>query len=470
MSYFPQFTTQDHIAWQAEEQKLALSSMKIGQWVAIVTYCLFIYIFTVVTYPFSWYTTFILWFPAPITLFANWLAHRKPEYFTVCFHLIPLAIYVSNSWAMIVNDYMFVERPSLLFMYILASIPIFIAPTLVAFWKYQQEVIMLVYGFIISVIPCFILEKPYAGDVIQLWLLVIPICCAGIAFTQFRYSNTKKTFLFNQVLKRNQEELALKNAELAEKNENILDSIRYANRIQTSILPEVSEIENYLYKSFVFYIPKDIVSGDLYCFARVDDVSIIAVIDCTGHGVPGAFMSVIANNLFSQITLERRITQPSEILYRMDQGVQAILKQDPNQRQQDGMDICLCCFDFNQQKLQYAGANRKLYQLREGIIHEFPGSKFPIGDARLTDKQFDTHTIDLIPKDRYYLFSDGITDQFGGEGDKIRKFSPKRLQEFILQYQEFPIKDQGIKLQQIFNDWKGNYAQTDDVCVIGVEV
>ncbi len=302
-------------------------------------------------------------------------------------------------------------------------------------------------------------------------LCVLFVLLSIFLFVRLRMRKIKreKRILEEKVDERTRE-LAAKTEELAEKNKDITDSIEYAKKIQTAILPD----EQYLYENlpdmFVLYIPKDIVSGDFYWFGVKNGLKIITAVDCTGHGVPGAFMSMIGSNLLNQIVLEKGITEAGEILENLNRGVQNSLKQGTSaQETNDGMDISLCVIDDTKLKLQWAGAYNPLYHIRNGELTKFKANKYPIGGAHMTlERSYETHELDLEKGDTVYMFSDGFVDQFGGE--KGKKFMGKRFQKLLLDNCNKPMSDQKVILDKTLKDWMRHYEQIDDVCVIGVRI
>ena len=264
--------------------------------------------------------------------------------------------------------------------------------------------------------------------------------------------------------------VAERTAELAAKNKDITDSIRYAERIQRAILPPDELIKSALPDSFVFYRPKDIVSGDFYWINPGEDKVLFSAIDCTGHGVPGAFMSIVGHNLLDKIVKEEKYRTPSEILDRLNNSVSTTLRQtSESDAVKDGMDMALLGLDFKNNKLEYAGANNGVYIIRNGELIETKGNRFAIGSfIRGEKRKFDNHTFDLQKGDLIYVFSDGYPDQFGGESGKKYKYKP--FKEFLLSIHEKSMSEQHKLLEQDFINWLGDYSQIDDVLVIGVRV
>ena len=254
------------------------------------------------------------------------------------------------------------------------------------------------------------------------------------------------------------------------KNKEITDSIIYAKRIQAAILPSQRAITEHLPESFIFYRPKDIVAGDFYWLEKKDDLLIVAAADCTGHGVPGAMVSVICNNGLNRSVREYGLTMPGEILNKTRQIViQEFAKSDDDVN--DGMDIALISLQQKETstRVYYAGANNPLWVIRKGTntIEEIKANKQPIGRYE-AQYSFETHAVSLQKGDMIYLFTDGYKDQFGGPAKK--KFKSSRLKELFLNVCNKPLEEQHNIITSTFDNWKGNLDQIDDVCVMGIRI
>lgn len=256
-------------------------------------------------------------------------------------------------------------------------------------------------------------------------------------------------------------------AEIEEKTNDILDSIKYAERIQTAILPPQDELDRiFENENFVLYRPKDIVSGDFYWAERFGDEVIFSAVDCTGHGVPGAFVSIVGFNALNRTVNEFNLKKPGQILDKLTDLVVETFSKSESQIK-DGMDIALCNLNYTSNKLTYAGANNPLIMVRNGELIEYKANKQPIGEFQ-NRVPFETHEIDLQKGDCFYIFSDGFADQFGGP--KGKKFKTKNLKQLILDNNHLSMKDQMAKFQEEFDKWKGDFEQLDDVCLIGVRI
>lgn len=244
----------------------------------------------------------------------------------------------------------------------------------------------------------------------------------------------------------------------------ITDSISYAKNIQTAILPSKNVVQRLLRKSFILYKPKDIVAGDFYWLEERNDKVLFAAADCTGHGVPGAMISVVCNNALNRAVREYNLTEPGKILDKTREIVKEEFEKS-GEEVNDGMDIALCSLEGNQ--LKYAGAHIPVWIIRDGAILETKGDRQPIGKFD-HQQPYTTHTFELQEGDTIYIFSDGYVDQFGGERGK--KFKVKAFRELLLKIQEKIMKEQKSIINQTFENWKGSLEQIDDVCVIGVRV
>ena len=256
---------------------------------------------------------------------------------------------------------------------------------------------------------------------------------------------------------------------IEEKNRDITASINYASRIQRAMLPGPSDLKGLSSKSFILYLPKDIVSGDFYWFTRISGKLIIVAGDCTGHGVPGALMSMLGISFLEEIVNEREITESGQILNELRKEVQRALHQKGTKEEaKDGMDIALCVIDRSKKMVQYSGAYNSLYLIRNEELLEYPADRMPIGIFDLSDKSFTSQDFTLLPNDIIYMFSDGYADQFGGPNSK--KFKYSALKELMIKIHNLPLKEQKKILESEFLKWKGANPQTDDVLIMGLRL
>jgi ligand-binding sensor domain-containing protein/serine phosphatase RsbU (regulator of sigma subunit) len=263
-------------------------------------------------------------------------------------------------------------------------------------------------------------------------------------------------------------EVVKKSEEIEEKNINITDSINYALKIQKSILPSKELMKEYFPESFVFYQPRDIVSGDFYWYEKVENKFIVVCADCTGHGVPGAFMSMITSTLFKEIAHQHKITEPSKFLYKLDLLLKNTLKQSDRSKIHDGLDMSICVFDTETNLLNFSGAYRPLILYRNNELELIKTTPFSIGGADYVEKEFETNTVQLTPGDSIYLFTDGFPDQFGGE--KGKKLYLKGFKTLIENSVDINMNEQHLLFKRFFKDWKGDLKQIDDVLVMGIKI
>jgi serine phosphatase RsbU (regulator of sigma subunit) len=313
----------------------------------------------------------------------------------------------------------------------------------------------------------------------QIWLIASFIgilFVVVVAIVLFKQNKNRQEA--NKLLQHQNDEIILQKKE-------ITDSINYAKRIQLAILPPDKMVQRLLPNAFVLYKPKDVVSGDFYWMEEKNGKIMFAAVDCTGHGVPGAMMSVVGLNLLNQAVKEKGLTTPSEILQHLDTGVTDTLRQSADKDSiKDGMDLSLCSYDPKTLELQYAGAFNNLWVVRNNIsssyqpknknelffeehLLEIKADKFPIGsNLDGVADNYTNHKLQLQKGDCVYLYSDGFADQFGGP--KGKKFKYNALKKFLVSVHHLPPEEQREKLLSAFENWRGNLEQVDDILVIGV--
>lgn len=306
-----------------------------------------------------------------------------------------------------------------------------------------------------------------------LWFKALSIVLIVLTLSLILKARTRKLMLAKRELEMKVQdrtrELADKNKELARKNKDITDSINYAKRIQEAILPDTTRISQVFPNSFIYYQPKDIVSGDFYFFAEKNNKVLIGSIDCTGHGVPGALMSMIGANFLNHIVNELEITEPGKILMELHKKVYETLHKNTSKESTDGMDMGLISLDTTNNNLEFAGAVRPLYMVNNSGLRVIKGSKSSIGGvATMQDKLFESQHLPLTQNDSFYLFTDGVVDQFGGE--KGKKFMVQRWKDLLYEIKHLSMQDQKETIEQTLNNWRGEHEQVDDILVIGVRV
>ena len=257
-----------------------------------------------------------------------------------------------------------------------------------------------------------------------------------------------------------------RNDQYKKQQKELEDSIRYASYIQSAILPPIKMLFKEFPDSFLYFEPKNMVSGDFYWFMKKRDLFFIAVADCTGHGVPGAFMSILGMTFLNEIVNQDKVPRANNILNIMREKVMKALNQTGgNNDQKDGMDIALCIINTSTNELQYAGAYNPLYIIRNKKLNEIKGDRMPIGIHAVEESPFNNHYFQLKANDQLYLFTDGYVDQFGGPEQK--KFKYRRLKKLLVDISEKPMFKQYQILHDTFYDWKDEFDQIDDVLVLG---
>jgi PAS domain S-box-containing protein len=256
--------------------------------------------------------------------------------------------------------------------------------------------------------------------------------------------------------------------EIQDKNKKINESINYSKRIQNAVIPDNKIITSIFEDSFIFYHPKDVVSGDFPWIMEKEEEVYVAAVDCTGHGVPGAMLSLVGNFLLNDIIRNGDSLSPAVILDKLDEMVNSTLNTEKNDSQiKDGMDIALCKINVKQNKLEYAGAHRPLYHVSNGVLSEFKGDKWAIGGGVYRNQtNFTNYELNLKEGDAVYIFSDGLPDQFGGPNS--RKFGSQRIKEVVVNNSQ-DIKQTYSTMKDTFQNWMGDQKQTDDVLLIGIK-
>lgn len=272
-------------------------------------------------------------------------------------------------------------------------------------------------------------------------------------------------------IKEAEEEILAQSRQLKRQNDQIMASINYGKRIQDAILPSESIIKSYFPDSFIYFKPRDIVSGDFYWLSIQDNKLFVAAVDCTGHGVPGAFMSLIGNQLLNHIVNERKILKPSEILKELNTGViKALSQSEENEEREDGMDLTICRFDKEKKEVQVACANHTALIVNGEEVQEIEGDEISIGErySKNDDIEFTNYIFPFMKDSTMYLFSDGYPDQLGGP--KNKKFLAGKFRNFLIENQKNSMKDQIGKLSDTLDSWKGENKQTDDILVMGIRL
>ena len=375
------------------------------------------------------------------------------------------------------NAYMFsVMNVDELQKHTFAYIALFIGAGMFVLWRPFYSVMIVVFSLVANVIFFWFLGHLKVGDIlINGGMLTLSVALFTILLIHTRTNLTKKEIIARLALAESNNQLEIKNEIIEEKSKDIRDSINYAQRIQQAILPSAEKINTVLKDYFIFFKPKDIVSGDFYWHAAVkttpqdgspaNNIVVMAAVDCTGHGVPGALMSIIGSTILNQTTTAAAVNSPADALGFLNKEITKSLNSI-----KDGMDMALCAINFDKLELQYAGANNPLYIVRQKQFIEVKPDKLAIGadtdDAAI--KVFTNHTIKLEKGDSVYLFTDGYADQFGGPNGK--KFKYKKFQELLIEMQDNTMEEQKQILNFHFEQWKGSLEQVDDILVIGIRI
>jgi sigma-B regulation protein RsbU (phosphoserine phosphatase) len=389
--------------------------------------------------------------------------------------LVPfIGISIQNAYMYSVMDILELQKHTF------AYIALFIGAGMFVLWKSYFTIIVVVISFIANIITFSIFGKLKLEEVlINGGLLTMSVALFTILLIKTRTSLTKREIISRLALAKSNEKLAEKNEIIANQNEDIISSLNYAQRIQQAILPPKERIDQVFDDYFIYYQPKDIVSGDFYWFSTVkltptgkdsdETVAVFGAVDCTGHGVPGALMSIIGNTILNQSLKVKEINSPAEALTYLNEQLIKNLNSI-----KDGMDVALCSVNLQQMKMQYAGANNPLYIVRKGELIEYKADKKAIGAdyGNYESKLFFNHDIQLEKGDCIYIFTDGYADQFGGpesyRGGK--KFKYSQFKQLLTSIYLKPMSEQNEILQQKHKDWKGDLEQVDDILVIGFRV
>jgi len=369
-----------------------------------------------------------------------------------------------------------------------AYITLFIAAGMFILWKPIYSIIVVGASLVANVILFWMNSQMVLSEIlINGGLLTLSVGLFSILLIYSRTNLTKKEIISRLALAESNDQLAIKNEIIEEKNKDIKDSINYALNIQKAILPPFEKIDSIMKDYFILYKPKDIVSGDFYWFDTklttprnnepAQEVAVLAAVDCTGHGVPGALMSVIGSTILNQTINRATVNNPGEALSQFNKKVSETLSSI-----KDGMDMALCSINFEKLELQYAGANNPLYIVRKNTsdlladgmadgkieLIEIKADKQAIGADTAKTKIFTNHKIKLEKGDAIYLFTDGYADQFGGE--KGKKFKYSKFKELLIENHEKTAQEQKNILDSHFEKWKGDLEQVDDILVIGIKV
>ncbi len=312
----------------------------------------------------------------------------------------------------------------------------------------------------------FTIKPPFYFSWWFITLAILTIIAGVITYIRVREANlVKEKIILEEKVKERTAEVVQKSMIIEEKNRDITASIRYAERIQRAMLPK----ENMFDETFVLFLPKDIVSGDFYWMYDNGDTHFIAAVDCTGHGVPGAFMSIIGHNSLSKVVREYGLTRPAAILDQLNVEVIKSIIQSHEKGINDGMDLSIIAIHRNSRIVEFAGAYNPLYQVRNGEVIVHKADRFPIGMATMEQKKSFTNVeVEVQPGDMLYMTSDGYADQFGSP--EVKKFKSVNVKRLLSEIYNMPVQAQKEKLEKEIMDWKGDLAQVDDIMFIGTRI
>jgi len=312
----------------------------------------------------------------------------------------------------------------------------------------------------------FIIKPPFWLTWWFILISIVLIIIIVVSYINIREENLiKEKIILEEKVKERTAEVVQKSMEIEEKNKDITASIRYAERIQRAMLPR----EDTFKETFVLFLPKDIVSGDFYWMYDNGDWQFMAAVDCTGHGVPGAFMSIIGHNSLSKVVREYGLTRPSAIVDQLNIEVMKALLQRHEKAINDGMDLALIAFNKKNFTLEFAGAYNPLYVVRKGEVFVYKGDRFPIGMTTMDEKKsFTNQPVDIQPGDMVYMCSDGYADQFGSA--EVKKYKSGNIKKLLSEIWHLPVHEQKERLEKEIMDWKGDLGQVDDIMFIGTKI
>jgi sigma-B regulation protein RsbU (phosphoserine phosphatase) len=357
-----------------------------------------------------------------------------------------------------------------------AYIALFIGAGMFVLWTPVYSILVVAISFIANIILFRLNSELQLGEIlINGGMLTASVALFTIILIYTRTGLTRKEIISRLSLAESNKELEVKNKIILEKSKDMFDSINYAERIQHAMLPPFDKIGQDLKDFFILYKPKDVISGDFYWYANVhttpangqgeENIMVIAAVDCTGHGVPGALMSIIGSTILNQTTTNAAVNTPADALGFLNRQINKTLNTI-----KDGMDMSLCAINMKKMEMEYAGANNPVYIVRNGKLIEIKADKQSIGaDVEHSEiKTFTNHRFELEKGDCVYLFTDGYADQFGGPAGK--KFKYKQFHELLTDIHQYPMKEQIQILDARHDAWRGKLEQVDDILVIGFRI
>ena len=398
-----------------------------------------------------------------ITVLALILKQRLKISIYFCVFVLVLGISIQNAYMWSVMDLAHLQKHTF------AYIALFIGVGMLVLWDIKLSIIILI-ATIISNIVFYKINSTLTIDefLINGGLLTLSVAVFCVFLIRTRYRLTLNEIRIRLELAKSKEIIEEKHEEVLLQKKEITDSINYARSIQRAFIPTEEQFNSYFKDSFVYFKPKDIVSGDFYWAYQKDNLLFYATADCTGHGVPGGFMTMLGLSFLDDIIESKATTNPASALNLIRDKIVNTLKQSGNiGENKDGMDIAICCIDKTKNELTYSSANNSLYMIRDNELTIYKGDKQPCGFYH-ENKPFTAHTISLKPNDCIYTFTDGFADQFGGP--KGKKFRYKQFEEILLNNVNDSFSVQKNKLSSAFESWKGDLEQVDDILVIGIKI
>ncbi len=391
-----------------------------------------------------------------------------------CLFILVLGISVQNAYMWSVMDIPHLQKHAFAYMVL------FIGTGMLVLWEFKLSLILLAVT-IISNVFFYKVNSPLTVDefITNGALLVITVLIFCVFLIRNRYILTYKEIKSRLELEKSKEMIEHQKEEVDEKNQEIISSLRYAKRLQEALLPPKNLLESFFKNNyFILYQPRDIVSGDFYWARKIKttpregkskEFLLMAVADCTGHGVPGAFMSLLGSNFLHQSAVDKDVNTPAEALDFLNQKIITTLNHGYGEEKiRDGMDISLIAIDLESKQLAYAGANNPVYVVRDNTLETLKANKQAIGNMNDAALPYTNLVNQLQSGDCIYMFTDGYADQFGGP--KGKKLMRKQFEEILLANSSKPMQDQKFALETVYTNWKGDLEQVDDVCVVGIRV
>lgn len=445
----------------------------IACWVGIILNLVW-FVSDIFVIPDYWISFLIFRFTVSFATFlAVMLRHRLGISIFTCTFILVLGISVQNAYMWSVMDVEHLQKHAF------AYIALFIGVGMLVLWEFSLSIVLMVFT-LVSNIVFYVLNSKLTVDefLVNGGLLTFTVAVFCMFMIRNRYRLTYKELKSRLQLEKSKQMIEQQKEKVEEKNQEIISSLRYASRIQEALLPPDVLLQSYLNQNyFVLYKPRDIVCGDFYWARKIrttpasgpsHEYFLMAVADCTGHGVPGAFMSLLGSNFLHQSAVEKNVNSPAEALDFLNQKIISTLNHGHKGEIRDGMDISFIAIDKESKTLAYSGANNSVYIIRNKTLQTLKANKQAIGNINDKVLPFTNATFQLEEGDCIYLFTDGYADQFGGP--KGKKLMRKQFEDVLIGASKLDMKQQKEILETTFNNWKGSLDQVDDVCVIGIKL